>query len=86
MAASGILKRAVDAALEILMHGFILAVWLGVIWLVEYWLKFLWAEDGHKFWGKIPMEWLFDAGDIAGIITFFILGIQAAAKAYKGEG
>jgi hypothetical protein len=74
--------RARYALIEWLSHLLIVAALLIGIHLIELLSNFL-GEDRRLVLGRVPLTYLFDAGDAALIVTFLTYGTYSVFAAYR---
>jgi len=69
----------------ILEDAFVLALFLAVVWCLDYANHQLFGEAGKIFlkgsWAAFPFEWLVDAGHIGAISTFIIRSLVKIMRA-----
>jgi hypothetical protein len=76
------LERARHALAEWLSHLIVVAGLLLGFHAVEALLHFL-GQDNRLLFARVPLTYLFDAGDAALVIGFLIYGIYSVLNAYR---
>jgi hypothetical protein len=65
-----------------LLLFFIFAVIQGLHLGLTHVLKF---PTNKKFFGIVPIEWLFDGADLVLLVAVGIVGVHAAIQSYRGK-
>lgn len=79
-----VLWRALCAAGVVAAHVFLGFVVMSGVWLTEKGIGLFFREPDPKFFGSVPIRWLFDAGEAGILIVFVAFGIYEAFKQLKG--
>ena len=78
-------RRTKSALLELLAHAIVVAGLLIAIRLLEELVHYLWGQTDYRFFGKIPLKYVFDAGDFAILLGFLTYGVYSVVTAYVRE-
>ena len=73
------------ALIEWLSHLLLVAALLVGIHLIELLIHLL-DEDRRLLFGRLPLTYLFDAGDAALVTTFLVYGTYSVFTAYRRGG
>ena len=73
------------ALIEWLSHLLLVAALLVGIHLIELLIHLL-DEDRRLLFGRLPLTYLFDAGDAALVTTFLVYGTYSVFTAYRRRG
>lgn len=76
------LERARHALVEWLSHLIVVAGLLLGFHAIEALLHFL-GQDNRLLFARLPLTYLFDAGDAALVIGFLVYGIYSVLNAYR---
>jgi|SRR5205809_56462 len=76
------LERARHALVEWLSHLVVVAGLLLGFHAIEALLHFL-GQDNRLLFARLPLTYLFDAGDAALVIGFLIYGVYSVLNAYR---
>ena len=76
------LERARHALIEWLSHLVVVAGLLLGFHAIEALLHFL-GQDNRLLFGRLPLTYIFDAGDAALVVGFLIYGIYSVLNAYR---
>ena len=76
------LGRARHALIEWVSHLIVVAGLLLGFHAVEALLHYL-GQDNRLLFGRLPLTYLFDAGDAALVIGFLVYGVYAVINAYR---
>src|SRR5216684_7698976 len=76
------LERARHALIEWLSHLLVVAGLLLGFHAIEALLHFL-GQDNRLLFARLPLTYLFDAGDAALVIGFLIYGVYSVLNAYR---
>lgn len=76
------LERARHALIEWLSHLIVVAGLLLGFHAIEALLHFL-GQDNRLLFSRLPLTYLFDAGDAAMVVGFLIYGIYSVLHAYR---
>ncbi len=76
------LQRARHALVEWLSHLIVVAGLLLGFHAIEALLHFL-GQDNRLLFARLPLTYLFDAGDAALVIGFLIYGVYSVLNAYR---
>ncbi len=76
------LDRARHALIEWLSHLLVVAGLLLGFHAIEALLHFL-GQDNRLLFARLPLTYLFDAGDAALVIGFLIYGVYSVLNAYR---
>lgn len=76
------LGRARHALIEWLSHLIVVAGLLLGFHAIEALLHFL-GQDNRLLFGRLPLTYLFDAGDAALVVGFLIYGVYSVLNAYR---
>ena len=76
------LARARHALLEWLSHLIVVAGLLIGFHAVEALVHYL-GQDNRLLFGRLPLTYLFDAGDAALVVGFLVYGVYSVLNAYR---
>jgi len=78
--------RSVRAFAEWLVHSLLLLGIVAVIQGLHWCLTHLLGVPADKrFFGAIPLAWLFDGADLALLVGVAVVGVVAAVRSYQGK-
>ena len=77
------IKRALAAATFLILHSLLAAVFILCMFGFEWLIRGLWGSAEPRFFGVLPVRWLFHAIDLAVLVVFGYRGIKAANKAFE---
>jgi hypothetical protein len=77
--------RLQRGAVELLAHTMMVLLILGASKIVEIWVHYLWGASPLLF-GRIPVAYIFDGGNFALLVGFFVIGVPKILFAYFRGG
>ena len=80
-----LVRRCGRALLEWLAHSILLFGILACIQALHVGVLAIGISPNKRFFGRIPLEWLFDAADFAVLVGIGVIGLVAAVRSYLGK-
>jgi len=77
--------RLFRALVEIAAHAFVLIAVLGLFRLVQLAIEYFWGGKDVRFFGLIPLRYVFDGADLIMLIGFLSIGLYNGIQAYRGK-
>jgi TRAP-type C4-dicarboxylate transport system permease small subunit len=78
-------KRALLAALALVIHTVLIAVAIGTVYATEKWIHLLWSETDPLLFDRVPYRFLFQAIDCVFIALFGGMGVRDAFHILRGR-
>jgi hypothetical protein len=62
---------------------FIVGVILSCIWAIAHWFHVLWGPEDPQLFGKLPLKYVFDGGELVLIVVYFVSLVRHAIAEFR---
>jgi hypothetical protein len=82
-----LLDKAVRVAAELVVHGLIMMLVIGIMRVLELWMGYLWKDQGEskELLGIVKLTYIFDAVDLVLVLMFAVLMMHAVWTIFRGS-
>src|SRR5687768_14337555 len=83
--ASDLFRRSGRAAIEWLAHSLLIFSIICCVEALHVALIAIGIPPDKRFFGQIPLNWLFDGADLALLLGIGVVGVNAVIRSYRGS-
>ena len=77
------LRRIIRATIVLLSHLLMATIVIAAVWVLEVLFRAVWRDNDPRLFGAVPLNYIFQATDVAVLLMFVLNGIVETLRFYR---